>query len=185
MKAKTRVWLFSLIAISSICSSARVSKLQSQNRKAIEHFDMISLRRTACYGPCPIYEVTIYGDGRVEFQGEKFVKTLEKENSTLTPEQIKVLIEAFNEADFFSLKDRYKGSDDECPTIWTDNPSAYITFEAGGRRKSIVHYYGCQEATGTTEWKVYPQALYVLGKRIDEIVGTERWIGTDKERIKN
>ena len=34
---------------------------------------VITLERTACFGTCPIYKLTVYGDGRVEYEGERFV----------------------------------------------------------------------------------------------------------------
>jgi Domain of unknown function (DUF6438) len=34
----------------------------------------IKLERTACLGTCPIYSVTIFSDGRLEYKGEMFVK---------------------------------------------------------------------------------------------------------------
>ncbi|HWO34087.1 MAG TPA: DUF6438 domain-containing protein, partial [Candidatus Acidoferrum sp.] len=30
----------------------------------------VALRRTACYGTCPVYAVTIHGSGLVEYLGE-------------------------------------------------------------------------------------------------------------------
>ena len=35
----------------------------------------ILLDRTACYGTCPAYKVTIHGDGRVEYTGGRECKS--------------------------------------------------------------------------------------------------------------
>ena len=39
-------------------------------------YDSISLRREPCYGTCPMYEATLYKDGRARYHGERFVERL-------------------------------------------------------------------------------------------------------------
>ena len=36
---------------------------------------VITLERTTCFGVCPVYTLTIYGDGRVVYEGTRFVRT--------------------------------------------------------------------------------------------------------------
>ncbi|MCI0516543.1 MAG: DUF6438 domain-containing protein, partial [Woeseiaceae bacterium] len=38
--------------------------------------DSITLERTACYGTCPMYKVTIASEGAVTFEGQRFTKTI-------------------------------------------------------------------------------------------------------------
>ena len=33
----------------------------------------VTIRRTPCYGHCPVYELSVSGDGEVEYSGEWFV----------------------------------------------------------------------------------------------------------------
>ena len=35
---------------------------------------VITLERTACFGVCPVYKLTVYGDGRVVYEGKRFVR---------------------------------------------------------------------------------------------------------------
>ncbi len=35
---------------------------------------VITLERTQCFGSCPVYKLTVYGDGRVVYEGGGFVK---------------------------------------------------------------------------------------------------------------
>jgi hypothetical protein len=134
---------------------------------------VITLQRTICYGMCPAYKLTIRGDGTLIYEGKEFVKTTGTVKSSVTREQLKELLSEFEKADYFSLRDSYQTMSDGCPTYWTDNPSANTSIQLGGRRKAIAHYYGCQEEEG---YKVYPQKLYVLESRIDEIVNSARWV---------
>src|SRR3954469_345953 len=80
----------------------------------------VSLERTACYGRCPIYKVTVLRDGTVEWQGEQFVKTRGKATAKLSPATMAQLAEAFKAADFFALHDKYDNRE------MTDQPSAIV-----------------------------------------------------------
>ncbi|HEX9102083.1 MAG TPA: DUF6438 domain-containing protein [Polyangia bacterium] len=125
----------------------------------------LSLERTACYGRCPIYKVTVLRDGTVLWEGERFVKVTGKATAKLPAAAIAELARAFARADFFALHDKYDRYD------VTDHPSAVVSFDDGKRKKSIHHYHGDRSA---------PQALSELEDRIDELVGTARWIGKER-----
>jgi hypothetical protein len=123
---------------------------------------MASLERTACYGRCPIYTVTVLRDGTVTWQGRRFVKVVGSATAKLPARTVAALAAAFRRADFFALADRYDHRD------VTDNPSAITTFSDGTRTKKIDHYYGDESA---------PAALRELEARVDELAGTARWVG--------
>jgi len=84
-----------------------------------------------------------------------------------------MLIEELEEAKYFSLKDSYETKEDGCPEVWTDYPATFTSIRVNGKSKSISHYHGCQGGEGSF---VYPNSLTELESRIDEIVGTKRWI---------
>jgi hypothetical protein len=145
---------------------------------AIDRFDEVTLERTACFGICPTYKVVIHADGAVNYEGEQSVKVTGDAAGWLTAQQVKELVDAINEADYFSLRDTYESSEDGCPTSWTDNPSAITSVSVGGRVKSIRHDYGCRERdTEQSLGDVYPKSLTKLERRIDEIADTARWVG--------
>jgi Domain of unknown function (DUF6438) len=131
---------------------------------------VVTLERQACYGRCPIYTITIHGDGRVDYHGEHFVKVHGDNHAQLTQAQLADLDRAFAKADYFALADEYAGYD------VTDMPTSITSYTHDGRTKTIKHYHGDQKA---------PQALYDLEAAIDQIAGTDRWIGTKAEREQN
>jgi hypothetical protein len=128
---------------------------------------LASLERTACFGTCPIYKVTVHTDGTVEYQGKRFVKVVGQQVAKLSPEQVKALRTAFAQAKYFELKGTF-----DCYQM-TDLPWAISSYRDGGKERTIRHYFGCRGV---------PEALKTLERRVDEIVGTERWIGTKEER---
>ena len=126
------------------------------------------MERTACYGTCPMYRLTVWSSGLVEWEGIGFVKHKGKATAQLTASQLEALRKAFGDAGYLTLE-----GDFGCREA-TDNPSADTSFSDGKRRRSIHHYYGCRTPPGT-------KVLTALETRIDEIVKSERWIGTEEE----
>lgn len=134
------------------------------------HEVIATLERTACFGSCPIYKVTVYRDGTVEYHGEQFVKVHGDASGQIGPADVTQLEQLFTDAHYFDLKDAYTDYD------VTDNPSAKTSYSAGGKTKTIDHYYGDRDAPGV---------LATIEDGIDHIVHIEQWIGTEDERAKN
>src|SRR4051812_43917277 len=97
---------------------------------------VITLERTGCFGPCPIYRVTLQGDGTVIFEGKRFVKSTGTFTAHVAPEQVRRLVEDFKKVDYFSLRDKYVTRADGCQEWWTDNPSAITSLKVEGKQKS-------------------------------------------------
>jgi hypothetical protein len=172
-----------LIGLSGI--SAADAQSSDSTQKPIDHFDKLTLERTICFGWCPIYRVVIHGDGRVEYEGEDYVKVVGRATNKLSSQQIAQIVTAINDAKYFSLRDRYEYEDDGCPMSVTDSPSVITSVTVGATTKTIHHYYGCVEPHEQGQpWQVFPRELTAFDTRIDEIVGTARWVGTEQERRK-
>jgi hypothetical protein len=131
---------------------------------------LATLERTVCFGTCPSYRVTVFSDGRVQWEGASFVKVKGKATAKLTPAELAALRDAFRDAKYFARQDA------DCYDV-TDNPSANTSFDDGKQKKSIKHYYGCRSSKDAP-------ALTALENKIDAILGTERWVGTEAERRK-
>jgi acetamidase/formamidase len=131
--------------------------------------DQITLERGACFGPCPIYQVTIASDGTVTFAGRNYVKTKGTATAQIKSEDFSKLVSEFEKLNYFSLRDQYVNTSDGCNGFMTDMPSAKTSISLNGRNKSVSHYYGCRGP------EIIP-ALTALERKIDEIAGTEKWI---------
>jgi hypothetical protein len=143
----------------------------------ITHFDLITLERTACFGPCPIYKLSIWADGRVQYEGNNNVKIKGVEKTHISSEEIAKITEAFNSINFFALRDQYQSVEDGCKTVATDSPSVIIGIKIGDQQKTVNHYHGC--LADVDPYRIYPNNLVEFENKIDEIVGTPRWIGKD------
>ncbi len=128
---------------------------------------VVSLQRTACFGACPQYTVSLFDDGTVAYEGVRFVKVRGKGSARLGPGEVAAVREAFSKAGFSAFADRYDRRQ------VTDHPSVRLTFAAEGRSKSVDHYLGDRSA---------PETLTRLEEDLDRLLHAERWVGTEAER---
>ncbi|MGZ8842046.1 MAG: DUF6438 domain-containing protein [Pyrinomonadaceae bacterium] len=134
-----------------------------------ENDDAITLERTACFGTCPMYKVTIASDGTVTFNGERFTKTTGIAKGKISTSDFRQLVAEFEKINYFSLPDAYAPGTPVCPQRITDMPSANTSIKLKGKMKSVAHYYGCGDKGALAQ-------LTALEKRIDEVAGTAKWI---------
>jgi hypothetical protein len=127
---------------------------------------VITLERTACFGTCPVYQLTIYGDGRVVYEGKAFVTVTGKRTTQISPEQLQQLLTAFETANFFSLNDQYV-------VEATDLPGAWTSISSNGQSKRVWRY----GSSDTPTLNNAPRSLTELESQIDKIVNSQQWVG--------
>ena len=165
--------LLSLALLVAISACSGLSSTPSPEPQDIPPDTMITLERTVCFGTCPAYKLTISADGVVVFTGEDYVREKGTVHGNINKDQLKQLISEFTKTQYFSLRDSYISEEDGCPELWTDSPTVTTSIRINGQYKSIVHYLGCQENKGES---VFPKELKDLEDKIDEIIGTRKWI---------
>ena len=94
---------FSVIVILSLTGCAGKYTNGEPNYKDM----VITLERTPCHGFCPVYKLTIRGDGTVVYEGKDYVNTKGKEETTISQDKIDKLVQEFKRIDYFSLNDEY------------------------------------------------------------------------------
>ena len=129
----------------------------------------IQLRRTSCYGPCPIYTVSIDARGTVTYVGEKFVRVVGRQTGRIDPSIVAKLLARSETIRFFDLRNsyRYIENPDGTTSSVTDLPTTFVTITANGRTKTIEDYVAA------------PDLLREFEREIDEAAGTKRWIFLD------
>jgi hypothetical protein len=115
----------------------------------------ITLERTGCYGTCPIYSLTISGDGNVVYEGTRFVKTEGIHSFQIPQENVEELVSLFYQKDYFSLNDRY-----EVPA--TDLPTVITSLKVDDKKKTVENYGGSG-----------PERLHEIERKIDELTNSE------------
>lgn len=117
--------------------------------------------------PGPMYRLEVRDDGTVVFTDQN-KDPPHPIQAILTDTQLQALVEAFFEAQYFELLDCYLSED------WTDYPMVTTAITFGGRSKEVTNYHG--DILG-------PPSLWNLEGRIDEIVGTSKWLGGQEQTM--
>lgn len=145
---------------------------------------VITLERGGSIFPAPTYKLRISADGKVTYEGQEQVKTKGRVESQITQSQLEELLTEFDNAKYFTLRDSYPTYEENprgitgCPEYWADMPWAVTSLTINGKTKTISHNYGCriEGSSGRVIEEVFPTELTQVETKIDEIVGTRKWI---------
>jgi Domain of unknown function (DUF6438) len=147
------------LLLAAICACTAVLPAQKADQPIV-----ITLDRTACYGACPVYSLRITSDGRVAYEGRRFVRVVGKATAKISPEAVSQLVAEFERIHYFNLEDTYTAR-------ITDLPTTTTSIRIGSRFKQVVDYYGA------------PAALTALEQRIDEVAGSKRWVSVNSPKL--
>lgn len=174
--------------ISQSKSTEQNQQLESanQNQQKAEPELTVKMERISWSGKT-MYKVEIQPDGKVVFEGTEYTKTKGKTESKLEKEKMEQLLTEIETSDFFSLDSAYSYKSKNCASALTHYDWVKIHIKLNGQEKTIDHDLGCfdisyaelREETNRKD-KIFPQKLYKLENKIDEIVGTKRWVGEKK-----
>ena len=95
-------------------------KLTDFNQNDINQIPLIKMKRTACYGRCPQYEISIYNNGLIKYNGKAFVDRLSCFQAVLNANiimEIKLHLESIN---FFQLDTAYISAVTDIPSVITE-----------------------------------------------------------------
>ncbi len=132
---------FLVVFLLSGCASSK--KAQSQEPAEV----IITQQRLECMGLCPVYELRIYSNGKVDFFG---VKNVPKEGDIefqLSNSDFDNLVSSFEEIDFFNLEKEYSKN-------ISDGSTTYISYKSGEDELKIMDYYGAPKKLKELEEKV-------------------------------
>jgi hypothetical protein len=134
--------------------------------------EAVTMHRSACYGPCPVYTVTVKADGAVIFRALEHVKAVGDLNQQISAARVAELAKAVDDLGYWTWKNQYQSEEDGCAAVATDHPGVDIEVRRGGVTKRVSYYYGC---------KGLPVAGQIdrLAKTIDDVAGTAVLIGRE------
>ena len=118
-----------------------------------------SLERTACFGSCPTYKVTIYQDGNAVYEGRRFAVREGRYVGQVDAATMKQLYDAADGVGFFGMDEKY-----DRPV--TDLPSVIIRVHANGKDKQVVGRVGP------------PQGFKDLAQEAERILDGVEWTRT-------
>lgn len=116
----------------------------------------IKLQRSGCYGTCPIYNVTIYGNGIVKYEGKKYVDRIGMYIGHIEPEVFTEIMAMSKEYGFMDMDSIYSAS-------ITDLPSSQITLLHNQKTKSVR-----EDGEGPKELIRFQRYLDGLVSKVDD-----------------
>jgi hypothetical protein len=126
----------------------------------------ITMSRGQCFGTCPVYYLEIDGNGKITYKGFFYVNVTGERTTQISPQKVKELITAFDNADYFNLRDKY----DEIR--FTDLSTVETSISINGIYKSVYDYYGTVEVPELNK-------LRNLEKMIDNVTNSAQWVGNN------
>lgn len=75
------------------------------------------LAKGACFGRCPVFELTVMSNGIAEYKGQKFTKLLGTYQKKLTADEMSMLASLFSDSDFSTFLDDYESQIPDLPLI--------------------------------------------------------------------
>lgn len=137
-----------------------------------EELDRFTLERTACYGFCPVYKVTVSERDILLFKGERFVAEAEGAVSKRLPDgAFDKLIDIARAHQFFGFDNRYPNeSGSNCSAVATDMPSVIISIETKRLSRAVSVYQGCMGFDGRDRFNEMVLAM-------DAVLDIDDWIG--------
>jgi hypothetical protein len=118
----------------------------------------ITLDRGACFGTCPVYEVTLNSDGSATYSGGPFAPRQGDYTGKGSQWEFDNLAAFVVRAGFFGWDDEYR-----LPNV-TDLPTYKITVTKGGTSKTVLQY-------GMNE----PPDFWVIAEVIDGLADDISW----------
>lgn len=117
---------------------------------------IIEISKSGCFGRCPVYTMTVYGKGLVEYEGQRFTDKMGIYTKQLPEAEYTTLFKAFKDANLWELQDEYN-------SLIPDLPMISISYFNKGSQKKIMGKEG------------RPEVLMNLEKQLDAIVAAEGW----------
>jgi hypothetical protein len=131
---------------------------------------LIQLERKGCGGGCPVYSVTIDGEGVVTYDGGEFARVAGRQTDRIPVSAVTAILDTAERVGFFGLRNQYRviENPDGTETHVTDLETAVVTITANGRSKQVEDYL------------LAPEGLKQLEREIDSAARTKRWTFIDE-----
>jgi len=127
----------------------------------------LHLKRSGCYGSCPSYQVTIHGNGGVDYVGYSHVAVAGAQHGQADPAALGSLRARFADPATATPWGGYTRDKPGCGPWSSDMPGVTIEAYFDGRWRRIEHDLGCSGA---------PSTLQPLEQAIDAAAQSEQWV---------
>jgi hypothetical protein len=124
----------------------------------------VSLSTTMCFGACPVYEVSVDGNGNVVYVGTENVRVKGRRTSTVPLSAVAKLAAESEAIGFFKMANKY-----DAPV--TDLPTTFVTVTSNSRTKTVEDYDRA------------PETLIAFERLIRDTTRVMRWVRIDGPEV--
>lgn len=121
-----------------------------------EKSEFATLERTACFGQCPIYKITLYSNGYVTYYGKNFVDRMGMYEGKVGKAFLDKITALANKANYMSLENQYDSGVSDFARVIT-------SFTSNGKTKTITRRH------------IGPQELIDYEKQFDKLFEGVNW----------
>lgn len=122
------------------------------------HISEITLSHRGCYGPCPIYDVTLRSNGTATLMGHRYVERLGSYHAKPYQFDFDRLAYLIQAQGFFEFEDKYAQG-------WVDAEVVTTIAVRDGKRKTVTTYNSGEP----------PEALWAIDAVIRDVVSKIEW----------
>ncbi|WP_286746590.1 MULTISPECIES: DUF6438 domain-containing protein [Roseivirga] len=109
---------------------------------------VVFMKKTACMGACPDYDISIFSSGKVILNARKFLPLEGSFEARLPEARLDELLSLFVENRFMELESQYTSSRKDLPTTT-------VSFYNGGKKKTVIDYDGAPERLKAIEASIH------------------------------
>jgi Domain of unknown function (DUF6438) len=157
---------FSIESCSNLTSST--SALPSKTVPA--QISSITLETLGCRGNCPDYKIKILVNGKVSYEGYKFVKVKGNSQSVVTKSKIQSLNRAIDELQLLS----FDSEKDGCISQIADSGGTRIVIAMNDKKERVFNIVDCD---GKYSNEVYRRRLTLFENKVKSTVNLSQWTG--------
>lgn len=129
---------------------------------------LIRQRHGPCFGTCPVFSLSIWGDGRIEYYGANYVRACGYRQKRISVTAARELLDDARAKGFF-WRDT-SGLGEKCEW-WTDSKSIVTRVDIPGYGRAIRHYLGAT---------CFSEPLEDFERSVLRVADVDHWIGDDK-----
>ncbi len=152
MKLSARMMWVVALSLSSCSTFGDLTKVDLN-----ELTQVVEMSKSPCYGRCPVFRLTIYENGIVSFDGERYTERVGLWVKELEAERYDEILRAFRKANLWRFRNVYRGE-------YYDAPTVSITYYEEGDVKTIVGKDG------------RPYQVLELEAMLDNLARSEGWM---------
>ena len=128
MRYHVRLLLPILCLILTSCAAPYAKRcVEGETRSSFS----VTISKGVCFGQCPMYSATVYGDGSIEYNGERFVDRVGAYTGMITPEDLCAIMTEVRDRKLMLVDTSFV---EEVP----DAPMTKVTMMMHGRSTTVL-----------------------------------------------